>query len=221
MSDNEKSRLPNEITIPDSAEVLRLKTQLAERTAEVEKLNIASKADDERLLKAAEMVSMPSFGCDTAEHLADEILAHRATIAAQKLTMKELRGFANEQENRANTLEHEVAAQKERIVELEAAQEGWKAVKSEFTKEIVAQKVEIERLKKDKVIPIPPDKNDDVGFWIEYSQQLRGIAQQALCKKEKVEIEFTILKSQESPADAWRRAMEVVRYSVGSRCIFN
>ena len=41
-----------------------------------------------------------------------------ATIEAQKLTIKELRGFANEQENRANTLEHEVAAQKVEIERL-------------------------------------------------------------------------------------------------------
>lgn len=42
------------------------------------------KADKERLVKAAEMIGMPYFGCDTPEHLADEILVNRATIAALK-----------------------------------------------------------------------------------------------------------------------------------------
>jgi len=117
---------------------------IAMQKVEIEWLKRAIKDNDERLLKAAEIISMPYMGCDTAEHLSDEILINRGTITIQK--------------------------------------------------------VEIEQLKKDKVIPIPPDKNDDVGFWIEYSQQLRGIAQQALYRKEKAEIELASLKSQESPA---------------------
>jgi len=80
-----------------SKEIKRLNGIIREAAAEIKELKAANsllkgaiKADDERLLQATKRINSPPWGCDTAEHLADEILELRAENARLKKTISEL-----------------------------------------------------------------------------------------------------------------------------------
>lgn len=58
--------------------------QLRELRAELAELKVSAKADEERLRQAAQRAGIEWYGCDTPEHLADEIVTLRAELADAK-----------------------------------------------------------------------------------------------------------------------------------------
>jgi hypothetical protein len=66
--------------------------ECAQLRAEVEKLQGAIRADEERSTRAAERVGAIPFGCDTADHLAELVLELRAQLAAERQRSEQLQG---------------------------------------------------------------------------------------------------------------------------------
>jgi len=56
--------------------------------AEIDRLNKIIAIDDERLIKASERAGIPYTGCDTAEHLSDEIIELKAKNTRYREALK-------------------------------------------------------------------------------------------------------------------------------------